>query len=905
MGKRQAGKKQRSRKRIIITRIFWATFFVLAIAFLIFLPAVVESLILNRLEKMGFVNSRLNVRGIGLNKLDINSVTVGDPENPDIEIPVLFLDFSLPGLLKGKVKKIEISGMKFSLNAGDDGVRLKGLKVLPGQGGAGGMELPFTALSINSSILNLTWRGKKIMIPFDFRSSKIEVEGDPDDKKGDTFAFSGRFFPYGEQISVSGAVNMAGGIGNIIVKTDLAKIHRYFDDFPAVVPLFFESTGRLRSEILLDSWKIAKGHVFAAAESLKITLPGVNVSCDLSLDFNLGSEFTPKDILFKVKFNSIDNKELRIDLPLVLNVGGENLDTLKFKLVDFKLKEPAGVKFKNISGTISGLPGKLTLTGIFSCEALHRLIPGFFPGIKTEGSLDAAGDFRIDLTGTESKWEIKGKGRGNMILSSSEASFRLDNLSLFFSISSAGKDMASEINLSAEGARLEYDSYVIHAKKIVSENRILGNSVEGQRVSGSLKLMSTRITSKDGLQAEGVNLDFPYRFPFLSGKSVPGRKIKAVEPGSFNIKKLQIAELVVGKIAGDIKQDKVGLDLSGEILSPLKDLGAHFTGTFRLVDTEPDVILDIRADRREIDADAKFGAIHPALTGNKISGFLSASANFSIKMGEFRSSALLKLENGSLETLTGSVKCSGIDAGIKMSDLAAFTSEFSQQVSFTGLDIGGLKFNGGTIVFHIENPEMIFVEEGEFVFCDGKVLVNPFRYEIGKEDFEVTLFCDRIDFDKMVNIVMGKEVASGDAELNGILPVKISGGIPIFRDGYLYSTPGVVGNVKFKDSKVISGGVLLVEEAMKDFNYDWIKLRLNTLEEKLNMVVLINGTPAHKLPLTYDAKSKDIVRDKKGKPRMTLKGLLLELRLKDIDLKELLQGGSKIYSIRKKKGEEK
>jgi len=47
----------------------------------------------------------------------------------------------------------------------------------------------------------------------------------------------------------------------------------------------------------------------------------------------------------------------------------------------------------------------------------------------------------------------------------------------------------------------------------------------------------------------------------------------------------------------------------------------------------------------------------------------------------------------------------------------------------------------------------------------------------------------------------------------------------VFNNGYLYSEPGTKGNIKIKQSKQISGGVVILEEAMKDFLYHSIKIK--------------------------------------------------------------------------------
>jgi len=132
-------------------------------------------------------------------------------------------------------------------------------------------------------------------------------------------------------------------------------------------------------------------------------------------------------------------------------------------------------------------------------------------------------------------------------------------------------------------------------------------------------------------------------------------------------------------------------------------------------------------------------------------------------------------------------------------------------------------------------------------------------------------------------------VASGEGELNGIIPLSVREGNLVFNHGYLYSKPGAKGNIKIENSKQVSGGVVIVEEAMKDFLYSSIKIKLNTENDYLNIFVYIDGFPNRKLPLIYDSKQKDFVRHPDGKGRVSLKGLLLELRFLDIDIKRLLK----------------
>jgi len=107
--------------------------------------------------------------------------------------------------------------------------------------------------------------------------------------------------------------------------------------------------------------------------------------------------------------------------------------------------------------------------------------------------------------------------------------------------------------------------------------------------------------------------------------------------------------------------------------------------------------------------------------------------------------------------------------------------------------------------------------------------------------------------------------------------------------------------LQIQDASLISGGMVLVEEAVRDFNYEWVRVKLNSKNNRLDMSVILKGVPAHKLPLEYDSKKKDFVRSKTGKRMVTLKGLTLELKFLDIDLERLLKEGGRVKVMADKK----
>jgi hypothetical protein len=58
---------------------------------------------------------------------------------------------------------------------------------------------------------------------------------------------------------------------------------------------------------------------------------------------------------------------------------------------------------------------------------------------------------------------------------------------------------------------------------------------------------------------------------------------------------------------------------------------------------------------------------------------------------------------------------------------------------------------------------------------------------------------------------------------------------------------------------------------------------MNSQNNRLDMVVSMDGAPAQKLALLYDQKQKNFIKDPSGGRHVKLKGLLLEIRFSDID----------------------
>ncbi|MDH3922442.1 MAG: carboxylate transporter, partial [Desulfobulbaceae bacterium] len=84
-------------------------------------------------------------------------------------------------------------------------------------------------------------------------------------------------------------------------------------------------------------------------------------------------------------------------------------------------------------------------------------------------------------------------------------------------------------------------------------------------------------------------------------------------------------------------------------------------------------------------------------------------------------------------------------------------------------------------------------------------------------------------------------------------------------DGFLYSSPGQGGSVKVSAFDLLAAGIPkntpqfaqvdFAAEALKNFQYNWVKLILNTEGEDLIMQMQMDGKPVQSLPFKYDSQT--------------------------------------------------
>ena len=212
-----------------------------------------------------------------------------------------------------------------------------------------------------------------------------------------------------------------------------------------------------------------------------------------------------------------------------------------------------------------------------------------------------------------------------------------------------------------------------------------------------------------------------------------------------------------------------------------------------------------------------------------------------------------------------------------------------QEFHFEKARFGGLNITDGNIEFQIESATSFFIERGCFGWCDGNVYTQAMRISPGINDYNLTLFCDRLKL-AMILEQFGTVNAKGNGTVNGRLPVIINNGKIRFNDGFLFSTPGQGGAIRLTGTEILTAGIPadtpqyaqieLAIEALKDYDYDWAKLNLRTEGENLLLRLQFDGKPARPLPFVYNKDIGGFAKVEAGGKGSVFQGINLDVNFK-------------------------
>ncbi|RLC06162.1 MAG: carboxylate transporter, partial [Deltaproteobacteria bacterium] len=234
------------------------------------------------------------------------------------------------------------------------------------------------------------------------------------------------------------------------------------------------------------------------------------------------------------------------------------------------------------------------------------------------------------------------------------------------------------------------------------------------------------------------------------------------------------------------------------------------------------------------------------------------------------------------------VAVEGIDLSFSMPDLFQAHSAPGQQFSFKKASFGGFILNDGRVEFQIESDGSFFIEKSSVRWCKGNVGFQTLRISPGIADYDLTLYCDRLNL-AMILEQLGTGNVEGEGTVNGRIPVRLKDGKIRFSDAFLFSTPGQGGTIHLTGAEMLFAGIPkntpqyaqidLAREALKEFDYKWAKLSLTTEGEDLKVGLQFDGKPARPLPFIYKKEMGGFARVEAGSKGSHFQGIRLNVNL--------------------------
>lgn len=606
-------------------------------------------------------------------------------------------------------------------------------------------------------------------------------------------------------------------------------------------------------------------------------------SGDITLKSSVQGIFSPKGMLFNAEINASDLTEIQNLIPDSQNIklSGELAASGQIALTpDMTISR---CLLNADIATFMGSLNQFSFTQTSTKKPVH---------IQLEGDQQTL-DFNISGFSTKDPEEtdISATGKINVTNKNitSTATVHSTRLNSPFTV-----EINAKINSKSTLATLKIrgDRFVIGQDTSVGPININADvsyedAIATAQVTGAISDINS---ISDELFLKDIHWAIPLQFPL--------QKINPAKKAQINVSTLKYKNVETAELSAILQQTHKGFNYSADIVSKMNidgrihcDGSVFLNGNVTSSCTLPDTTIDssLLPDYIEIPE------------GNTFTGVVAANAMFELTGTTQKGNLNLHFSDGALTS--GGTIIKKIETTISFPNLPNLQSEPGQLATIGSIESGKIHLQNGKVFFRIENERQLFLEKARLSWCGGKVEMGSLNLNSDMKDLEATLYCDRLGFAELLK-QFGIEDTDGEGSLNGRLPIAINDKGIKFDDGFLFSTPGNSGIVRFNNTDQLRQGMPDIGQtatldysvqALENFAYNWTKLSFNTEGKDLLLTMQLDGKPAAPLPFGY--KSGQIVATEKGPGLQHPVRLDMNFRL---PLQELFQSGKSLQSLMEK-----
>lgn len=870
---------------------------VMLLAGFLLLPLVAERLVLPLVfQAAGIPDYDLPVRRVDLFGMDLGTLRIGPEATPGISVVSLSAAYAPASLFQRRISRVTLEGVRVLVREGPDGrLEIPGLPVTTGS--AEGNE----AAPPESFLLSIT--------QIDIRQGEIVVQ------RGDhhlRLPFEATITPESDMTAFEGILKLALPDRWMTIRTriDLAE-NRLSADWEGhgIRPAVLAHLAGLGEELALSGTGQSRGRLKGQVSPFKLASVEMTIRqtpCRLNWDnmrLDLSGATPSEDIRMTITRQDSENWEIETAPVRMALSGAEGLFTLTGSLGSNNAGDMMwqGHLAAMISADLgkNGLPvlmlplelrttATVAADGRWQAEVTHS--DGNRPDKAVTLDISQA-SARVALA------ELKASAGGRRESYDADIRWRLPALAvadgdLHLTLGTAeGSGHYRQTDNDGKGsANLTLGPIVMQNKRMSARVQKVQLTGEGAfsagiapRLSGVVSVAGGVLETKEApVKGTGLRVHLPWVWP-------PPQKGQA---GNFALASATWQDKALGSVTGRLRQTPEGvairIDHDSRFVPGLKVTADGMAGL--TPDTSaPFARLDWTADRPAQDSPLLLSDLMPEPPEIPItfSGHLFARGKINYG-GVLNASLTAGVEEGRLEVDEDGMVVAGIQTTLHIPDLGRIRSAPGQTLAFDTASFGSVRAEEGKLAYQIEPGNVFFLEGGRFRWCGGTVILPATRFVPGVNQYDLAAYCDRLKLDQLLE-QFGLARVEGGGAISGLIPVVLTDGLVTFNDAFLYSTPGERSVIRVQGSEVLTAGIPpgtpqynqmeLARHALKDYDYEWAKITMNTVAEDLLVQLQFDGKPAEPLPFVYTPESGGFVKTAPGKPGSVFQGIRLDVNV--------------------------
>lgn len=817
------------------------------------LPRIVESQIKKRLPRyIDLPEIDFHIQRLGVFNSVVSAIHVGK----GLSIDSITIDYDIQNFSTLKMNRVTVSGLIIRAGLDENNqIKIKGFELLkPSKDAPGPQDASFLSflpekIVLKNAKLILSAVNDEFLIPFDVLSTIRSKDGKIDAQT--------LLYPFGEKVNIFTRYDINKGIESLKIEGkafDLEHVEPLIAKkingvhFKGPVDFYVESTSP-QKKWEIDVSRINLIHPAEAnIQSLSSILYIKNQKFSVGGTFEINSPFLP--VIPMEYAATIDlKKDHQFDLTL------KNSSTQHYKIEYESMV--ADMLDPVLNATFQGTPQK------------------------------SKGQVTLSLK----------KGRihhQNDSLAFSKVIIKSDIVADF---ADQGQTLASKFRLTANKVNIKSDM-VDSTFPLADVSGWIGIDKSNTPSAGMLikakngKLSSSRFKTS----ASGISIEIPVRYPYTENKIY----------GSYAVSQISYDNQHDFSTKGLILQTgtkKINITGEGGIKT-LPQLKPQFNS---IIDFDKGVYASLNFQTNPFKLTfSDIEKLSPSkLQTADVDMTVFAKGTAELLNHQLSTSMQVRISDGNIQVPEMSFTATGINTTVKFNDFIKLESIPGQILTIDAIELNKTKLKNAKVRFSVEDARSLLIENMRFNWCNGLVSTESIRIPQQNKTYSLTLYCDRLELTQLLK-QMGAFHAQGTGTLNGRIPVSYSDGNIFFNNGFLFSTPGSGGKVVVENTDRITAGVPmdspqfsqldLAREALKDFNYKWVKLVFNTFEDGLVLNMELDGKPSNILPFEFKKEFGGFVRVDSSSRGSDFEGIKLDVNLK-LPFNEVMKFGNQIKSM--------